>query len=727
MNPTLPPTYQARILPALHHIQDRIGHLNRAALEQVARDLNVKLYEVQAVASFYPHFRLKPPPAVTLHVCRDMACHMAGSGRQLKDLASLAGEDVAIEGVSCLGRCDRPPAACLSARPKGGHGESHVDHADTYFHGLSTERLKQVVQSALKGGKPRPANPAAAPAEPSPLGWTIDIYKGESSNYEGVNKAVAARRASLTRAADALKAKLGWSRGRAEQFISAGEGRLVVDFPLDKEMIDAVVEWQTTDDWAEEILKELDDAHADLRGLGGAGIPATQKWRDVRDAVRTARKRHADDRAFIIVNGDESEPGTFKDRELLLHTPQLIVEGVILAALVTEATQGFIYIRHEYPEQIEACEKEILLAQRLGICGPLAPVLGRSFPISVFVSPGGYICGEQSALVEAINDRRSEPRNLPPKLETNGLDDQPTLVSNVETFAWVPYIWVKGGQSYAGLGANGWRGRRFFSVSGDVNRPGAYEVPMGMTLRELIEGQDYCRGIVGGRKLKAFAPSGPSGGFLPAKLKVGLGLPPKHTEGRIWKELAKRRGLDPSASELDILDMELELNVFRALSPTQALGAGLVVYAEGRNMFDQAINAVEFYRNESCGKCVPCRIGSQKLAALGDNLRHGRIGLSLWTEQVVPVIKDLGEAMTLSSICGLGRSVPVPLQTAIQFFGEDLLPYTAVAQQRADKAGSAPDAAARAASDAAPPAVPNSAPRAAPDAAPQAAGQEARP
>ncbi len=253
----------------------------------------------------------------------------------------------------------------------------------------------------------------------------------------------------------------------------------------------------------------------------------------------------------------------------------------------------------------------------------------------------------------------------------------------------MPYIWVKGGQSYADLGVNQCKGRRFFSVSGDVVRPGVYEVAMGMTLGELIGGQDYCQGIVGGRKMKAFAPSGPSGGFLPARLKVGAGLPPKHTENRTWKAIAGRRGFDPASPELDSARPGAGAQRVPRPAPTQALGAGMVVYAEGRNMFDQAINAVEFYRNESCGKCVPCRIGSQKLAALGDNLRQAKIGLPMWNEQVVPLIKDLGEAMTLSSICGLGRSVPVPLQTAIQFFPDDLLPYMSAAEQRAAKAAQA--------------------------------------
>jgi NADH:ubiquinone oxidoreductase subunit F (NADH-binding) len=348
------------------------------------------------------------------------------------------------------------------------------------------------------------------------------------------------------------------------------------------------------------------------------------------------------------------------------------VEAVIVAGLLTDATEAFIYIRHEYPEQIAACEEAIRRAEELGMCGVEAPALGRPFRVSVFVSPGGYICGEQSALIEAMSDRRGEPRNMPPKLETNGLDDQPTLVSNVETFGWVPYILIRGGQQYAEMGVNGWRGRRFFSISGDVNRPGVYEVPMGLTLRDLIYGEEYCRGMRGNRKLKAFAPSGPSGGFLPAKLTAKAGLPRDHTANKTWIEVAKRRGFDPQSQELDLLDMELELNLFRALSPTQALGAGVVVYDETRDMVDQAVNAMQFYRAESCGKCVPCRLGSQKMAALGENMMAGRITVGQWDGELQPVVRELGKVMEQSSICGLGRSVPVPLRTVTDYFKQDL-------------------------------------------------------
>ena len=663
-----PDVYAASLVPALQRIQHEFGYLKREALERFSEESGVPQYRLQAVASFFPHFQLSRPKKVILRVCRDTTCHLAGAAGALRALQSLAGDQVAVEGVSCLGRCDRAPAACVAMQ-----GSEH----EHFYLARTADELKGIVSACVRGEPPTPD--LDAEQEYSSKDWVIDPYHGNAPEYLAVRKAIAARDASLAASARILKSDFAWNAWRVERFRQGAIRKMGTEIPLEPEVAEAVRHWQTETEWAkgaefggwaEGLLGELKDA--DLRGMGGAGIPAVQKWRDVRDAVRNARLRESDDRAFIVVNADESEPATFKDRELLLRVPHTIVEGVILAGLITEASQGFIYIRHEYAEQIEACRAEIARAEQLGLCGADAPVLGRPFPISVFVSPGGYICGEQSALIEAMSDRRAEPRNMPPKLETNGLLDLPTLVSNVETFAWTPYIAIHGGKAYAGLGVNGWQGRRFFSVSGDVKRPGVYEVPMGLTLRELIHGEQYCRGITGDAQLKGFAPSGPSGGFLPAKLTAANGLPRDHVNNRAWQALAARRGFDPAATALDILDLELELNLFRALSPTQALGAGLVVYAEGRDMVEQAVNSLEFFRNESCGKCVPCRTGSQKLASLGAHLVKGNIGAERWKNELVPLIGEMGKAIGMASICGLGRSVPMPLNTVIDFFPDDV-------------------------------------------------------
>jgi NADH:ubiquinone oxidoreductase subunit F (NADH-binding) len=713
MKPTA--LYQPQILPALREIQHEHGYLKPEELKKLSEQSKVPLYRLEAVASFFPHFRRTSPPILTVRVCRDTACHLAGAGQVLKDLAGLSNGTVHVEGVSCLGRCDRPVASCVelcrpSAAPQPGGGgdgattsgkDSHAGHQhdERYYLGRTggelAKYLKAVVNRCRDGTSPLPKGDhdidlaASAPGGNGrypAADWLIDPYAGKSRNYAGVEKALGALRASLGRAQEKLLNQLQWPIDRVELFITALKLGSQVDVQLDKGMQEAMRDWQTEDGWAkgpelagwaDALLAELDKPVKRtpdlLRGMGGAGISAAQKWRDVRDAVRAARRRFPDDddQAFIVVNGDESEPATFKDRELLLHYPHLVLEGMILAGLLTDASQGFIYIRHEYPEQIAACQNEIKRATAEGVFRRVASVRGRPFPVEVFISPGGYICGEQSALIEAMSDRRAEPRNMPPKLETNGLLDRPTLVSNVETFAWVPYIIVNSGEAYAKLGANEWRGRRFFSVCGQVNRPGVYEAPMGMRLGELINGEMYCQGIAGGKPLKGFAPSGPSGGFLPARLKA----PRNAAENKAWQALAKRSGFDPAATDIDLLDLELELDLFRALTPKGALGAGLVVYAEGCDIADQAVNALQFFRNESCGKCVPCRVGSRKLASIGEKLLAGEIGAADWGAMKGP-IDELLAVMSATSICALGRSVPSPLDTVMQFFPEDIEPYT---------------------------------------------------
>jgi NADH:ubiquinone oxidoreductase subunit F (NADH-binding) len=335
---------------------------------------------------------------------------------------------------------------------------------------------------------------------------------------------------------------------------------------------------------------------------------------------------------------------------------------VILAGLVTGATRGWIYIRHEYAEQIAIMRAEIRRAESLGACGPRIAGSAMSFPVEVFTSPGGYICGEQSALIEAMEDRRAQPRNKPPQLETNGLHDKPTLVSNVETFAWTPAIMLRGGPWYADSGLDGCRGSRFFSISGDVVRPGVYELPNGTPLRTLVH--DLCGGTR--RALKAFAPSGPSGGFLPAKIPV-TALP------RGWEKRAPADLLEKVAASggthLDILDLSLDLQRFRDLG--MAIGAGLVVYDDSRDMAAEAVNCSQFFRDESCGKCVPCRIGSQKIVEMGEELLAGRLGPAAFAGREV-LVHDLTRAMEMTSICGLGMVAAKPFQSAIQFFPDDV-------------------------------------------------------
>jgi len=355
-----------------------------------------------------------------------------------------------------------------------------------------------------------------------------------------------------------------------------------------------------------------------LRGMGGAGFPTGNKWEIVRNAPGKAK--------YIICNADESEPGTIKDRFIMESVPHLVIEGMIIAGLVTGAHHGILYIRHEYEEPKEVLQEEIERCYRAGLLGKKVLGSDLTFDLEIFVSPGGYICGEESALLEAIEGKRSEPRNKPPFPGTNGLWNQPTVINNVETFTFATAILARGADWFKAQGKNGTAGMKFVGISGDVESPGVFEVPMGTSYSDLIYGN--AGGILGSRKLLAFAPSGPSSGYLPASM----------------------------------VDLPLDWNAVAAAGSMVGSGA-IVVCAEGRCMLDMALNAVRFYRNESCGKCVPCRLGSQKMVEMLTGWTEGR---SASTDRLV--LDELSSAMKLTSICGLGQVVPVPIASVLKHF-----------------------------------------------------------
>jgi len=329
-----------------------------------------------------------------------------------------------------------------------------------------------------------------------------------------------------------------------------------------------------------------------LRGLGGAGFPTGLKWEIV-------RKEPAEPK-YVICNADESEPGTFKDRVILEELPHRIIEGMALAALAIGARKGWVYIRHEYRKECVAIRRAIDQAREECLLGDAA-----GFDIEVFVSPGGYILGEETALLEALEGKRGEPRNKPPYPGQQGLWGQPTLINNVESFAMVPYVLRNKQQDV-----------KFFSVSGDVNKPGVYELAKGTTLRQLIE---VAGGMKDSRELLAFQPGGASTSFLPA----------------------------------DKADVEMDWKPLQDAGSSLGSGA-VVIVGEGRDMFDLARNLTAFFRNESCGKCVPCRIGTQKAVEIIDK----NSGMELMPE--------LHETLLETSICGLGQAALNPILSVLK-------------------------------------------------------------
>ncbi len=359
---------------------------------------------------------------------------------------------------------------------------------------------------------------------------------------------------------------------------------------------------------------------SNLRGMGGAGFPTGQKWELV--AHEQAEPK------YVICNADESEPGTFKDRVILETLPHLVVEGMLLAGLTIGAEQGIVYIRHEYEQQRRALEAEIARAQAAGILGDNAAGSGCNFDIEIFISPGGYILGEETALLEALEDKRGEPRIKPPYPGTYGLWGKPTLINNVETFALATSIVHHGSGWWNEQAAGNYAGLKFVSVSGDIAKPGVYEIPVGTTVAELIE---RAGGMRNGRALKAFLPGGASSNFLTAA----------HANTPLDFEAMQQAG--------------------------SMLGTGAVIVIDDtRDLFVLATNIVRFFRNESCGKCVPCRIGSEKAVELLEGVQDG----SRETTEL-QVLTELGETLEQTSICGLGQVALNPILSMLkQFPGE---------------------------------------------------------
>jgi NADH:ubiquinone oxidoreductase subunit F (NADH-binding)/NADH:ubiquinone oxidoreductase subunit E len=359
-----------------------------------------------------------------------------------------------------------------------------------------------------------------------------------------------------------------------------------------------------------------------LAGMGGAGFPTGIKWEAVRKAPGAEK--------YVVCNADESEPGTIKDRFIMEYMPHLIIEGMIIAGLVTGAREGIFYIRHEYEPQERILHHEIERCKAEGLLGRYILGSDLEFNLEIFVSPGGYICGEETALIEAIEGKRSEPRNKPPFPVIEGLWRKPTALNNVETFSNVPQILHRGVDWYKAQGQNGAPGWKIVGVSGDVQRPGVFEIPMGSPASDVILG--LAGGAPAGKKVKAFAPSGPSSGYLPASM----------------------------------LDVRLDFKSMAAAGSMLGSGA-IVVCAEGRCMLDMALNAVKFFRNESCGKCVPCRVGSQKMVDILTGWTQGK-----GTPADFEMVSDLTEALKLTSICGLGQFAHSPISSVLQHFRPEI-------------------------------------------------------
>jgi len=369
----------------------------------------------------------------------------------------------------------------------------------------------------------------------------------------------------------------------------------------------------------QEVIPVIKDSG--LRGRGGAGFPTGLKW----DFTFKA----AGDEKYLICNADEGEPGTFKDRLILEGDPHSVIEGMAIAAYAIGASKGYIYFRGEYNLSIERLTQALQQAREYGLLGENILGSGFDFDIDIKVGAGAYVCGEETALINSIEGKRGEPRYKPPYPASVGLWGKPTCVNNVETLANVPPIILNGAQWFRSIGTERCPGTKVFTLTGNITNAGLIEVPMGITLREII--YDIGGGIPNGRKFKMAQTGGTSGGCLPEAL----------------------------------LDVPMDIDSLAAAG--SALGSGaLLIMDDTHCIIDVVLSFLRFFRHESCGQCTPCREGTQRLYELVERIAHMEA-----TQEDVELIKRLSRTMEDASLCALGQTAPFPVLTTMRFFPEE--------------------------------------------------------
>lgn len=370
---------------------------------------------------------------------------------------------------------------------------------------------------------------------------------------------------------------------------------------------------------SEEVIAEIN--RSGLRGRGGAGFPTGKKWEICRNYTSNEK--------FIICNADEGDPGAYMDRSLLEGNPHSVIEGMIIGAYAIGATEGYIYVRMEYPLAVENVTLALEQARQIGVLGD--SILGSefSFDIHIFKGAGAFVSGEETSLMASIEGRRAFPQQKPPFPAECGLWEKPTNINNVETWANIPLILNKGADWYSSIGTQKSKGTKIFSLVGKINNTGLVEVPMGMTLKEII--QDIGGGIKDGKKFKAVQTGGPSGGCIPAEM----------------------------------LDLPIDFDTLTKAGSMMGSG-GMIVMDEDNCMVDVARYFLNFTQEESCGKCVPCRIGTKQLVDILTRITEGKAD-----DSDIKKLQDLAETIKKGSLCGLGQTAPNPVLTTLKYFREE--------------------------------------------------------
>ncbi|HEY6290235.1 MAG TPA: NAD(P)H-dependent oxidoreductase subunit E [Terriglobia bacterium] len=561
------------LLPVLHAIQARMGWITPGALNYACRRLDIPPAEAYGVASFYGLLSVAPRPARVLHLCDDIACLTCGAEELCNRVEQILGPagSATLDGKaiwyhsSCLGLCERAPAALMSIageRPR-----------ERVFAPAAAATLVE----ALAGDKAGKAAEA-----PDRFEAAVSVPQTGGRDSAGLTLLRRMSRVDAT-SIDGYRAHGGYEPLR--RALAFGRS------------------------W---VSREM--AASRLVGRGGAAFPSAKKW----DPANQPR--------YLVCNADESEPGTFKDRVVMEGDPFSVIEAMTIAGYTTGCEKGYIYLRGEYPLANERLAHAIAAARARDFLGD--NILGRGvrFDVELRRGAGAYICGEETALFNSIEGLRGEPRNKPPFPTQVGLFGKPTVVNNVETLINVLLIVREGGERFASIGTHGSTGPKLFCLSGHVARPGVYEVPFGATLREIIQ---LAGGVAGSGRLQAVLLGGAAGSFVSP----------------------------------DELDTPLTFEGTRAIGAS--LGSAVVMlFDDTVDLRKILIRIAAFFRDESCGQCVPCRVGTVRQEELLQRLERGSPLGSVESE--LGLLKEIGQVMRDSSICGLGQTASSAVESALR-------------------------------------------------------------
>ncbi|WP_314174329.1 NAD(P)H-dependent oxidoreductase subunit E [Streptomyces winkii] len=613
------------LLPGLHAVNDRVGWISEGALTYLCRRLTVPPAEAYGVATFYSMFSMRPRPATVVHVCTDIACAAAPGADEFQaeveqrlGPAGQARDGAVWQPSPCLGLCERAPAA-LAIRAGQGCPSAAGPGAGA-------------AAAAAAGVSPNGASPEGS----SPGGHGA---ASASSSVPGAAEYATAVVAPAT--AETVEAAARAPEGAPEEPSAALAVPQAGDPELKLLSRIGVADPESLDEYRANggyralrrafalgpagVLREVTDSG--LLGRGGAAFPTGRKWQ--------ATAAQPDQPHYVVCNADESEPGTFKDRVLMEGDPFALIEAMTIAGYATGAHHGYLYLRGEYPRALRLLTNAIVQARARGLLGEDVLGQGYAFDIEIRRGAGAYICGEETALFNSLEGNRGEPRSKPPFPVEKGLFGKPTAANNVETLVNVLTVLEMGAEAYAAIGTGKSTGPKLFCVSGSVARPGIYELPFGATLGDLL-------GLAGaGEDLRAVLLGGAAGGFV--------------------------RG--------DELDIPLTFEGTREAGTT--LGSGVVLALDSSVPLPRILLRIaEFFRDESCGQCVPCRIGTvrqeealhrlaERVGVPSANGKNGADG----TADDIALLREVGEAMRDASICGLGQTAWNAVESAIDRLG----------------------------------------------------------